>query len=97
MQLEFSNVAGDCITTRAPGLYSVTVSANPTSAVLGERVALTAVVHGPRPPGRGTITFSDGSTRLGARLLGIGNAATLYTRKLAVGSHSITATFCTTR
>ncbi len=65
-------------------------SANPS--VFGQQVTITATVGtGPVFP-TGTVTFMDGASALGAATANNG-VATLVTSALALGSHSITATY----
>jgi hypothetical protein len=71
----------------------LTSSANP--AVFGQPVTLTASV-GALAPGAGTptgtVTFSDGTTTLGSAFLS-GGVASMTTSGLAVGGHSLTASY----
>jgi uncharacterized membrane protein len=70
---------------------SLTTSGTPT--VSGHSVTFTATVTptGPRTP-TGNVTFSDGPHSLGTSPLS-GGVATLSTSTLAVGTHSITASY----
>lgn len=70
---------------------SLTSSSNPSS--FGQSVTFTATVN-PQTPEMptGTITFNDGSTQLGQEPIS-GGSASLTTSLLAVGSHSITASY----
>jgi hypothetical protein len=70
---------------------TVNSSSNPSS--FGQSVSFTATVT-PQTPGTpiGTVTFSDGSQQLGQSILS-GGTATLSVSGLAIGSHSITASF----
>ena len=77
------------------GATTTTVTSNPGSSVFGQPVTLTASVS-VNPPGTGSptgsVTFSEGSTTLGTGTIS-GGVATLTTPALAVGNHSITATY----
>jgi hypothetical protein len=72
------------------------LTASPTSAVTGQTVTLTATVTA-NSPGSGTpgdtVTFKDGSTVLGTATLNSSGQATLTTSALAVGSHTLTASY----
>ena len=72
---------------------TLTVDNNPT--VYGQAVTLTATVAVASPGAgapTGTVTFQDGSTILGSPTLTDG-VATFITSTLAIGSHSITASY----
>jgi len=72
----------------------VTASANPS--VYGQSVTFTATVSAALPGSgtpTGTVTFMDGSTTLGSGTLDGSGLAKISTRTLAVGSHSITASY----
>ena len=72
-------------------VYSkVTLTGSPNPSVFGQTVTLTATIS-PVPAG-GTVTFKDGATLLGSAAVS-GGTATLHTSALAVGVHSITASF----
>src|SRR5207247_1761140 len=82
-------------TTTLPGTTSgVTSSANPS--VSGQPVTFTATVKaktaGAGTP-TGTVTFKDGPTILGTGTLDSAGQAMFTTSTLAVGSHSITASY----
>ena len=73
-------------------MVTVTSSANPST--YRQRITLTATVTlnpGPGTP-TGCVTFTDGSTTLGTRLLESGVAA-FSTATLTVGAHSILASY----
>ena len=61
-------------------------------SVLGETVTFTATVTASSTP-TGTVTFKDGSTTLGSGTLQSNGLATFSTSSLAVGTHSISATY----
>ena len=66
------------------------------SSVFGQAVTFTAFVQAVTPgvgTPSGTVTFSDGSVTIGAGVLDGTDHATFSTSSLAVGSHSITATY----
>jgi hypothetical protein len=71
---------------------SLVSSVNPSS--FGQSVTFTATVtgHGNRIP-TGTVSFYDGTTNVGNSNLNSGGVATLTTSTLAVGTHSMTATY----
>jgi predicted thioesterase len=64
------------------------------SSVYGQKVTLTATVtaaHGDSVAG--TVTFSDGSAKLGTATLNASNQATFSTSALVAGSHSLMAVY----
>src|SRR5205823_2903648 len=94
------NTAGPNYTTQSIGLSgtatkiatttTVTFSVDPNPAILGQPVTITATVS----PGAatGTVTFYDGATQLGTGTLS-GGKATYTTSTLALGSHTIKASY----
>jgi Ca2+-binding RTX toxin-like protein len=85
--------------TVAKDATTTTLAASPSSTVYGQSVTFTATVAATAPGASsptGTVTFMEGSTRLGTgtlRTSGGVTTATFTTGKLAVGSHSITAAY----
>jgi hypothetical protein len=80
--------------TAPPVATTTTLTASATSAVAGTSLTFTAVVapaSGSVAP-TGTVTFYDGTTMLGTGTLTSGTA-TYSTAALAVGAHSITASY----
>jgi Bacterial Ig-like domain (group 3)/Abnormal spindle-like microcephaly-assoc'd, ASPM-SPD-2-Hydin len=76
-----------------PTTTALSSSANPST--FGQSVKFTAAVtqqFGKGTP-TGTVTFLDGTTNLGSPTLSSSGVATLTTSTLAVGTHSITATY----
>lgn len=72
------------------------LAATPNPAASGQAITLTATVTPAfQPPGpwSGTVTFLDGSTRLGNVAVNAGGQAQLNLPSLAEGSHSLTASF----
>src|SRR5439155_1053879 len=82
-------------TTTLPGTTTgVDSSINPS--VSGQPVTFTATVTAKSPAAgtpTGTVTFKDGSRTLGTGTLDGSGQATFVTSTLALGSHSITATY----
>jgi hypothetical protein len=77
------------------GSSSAVLTASPSPATAGQTVTLTATFSAVAPSTgtiNGTITFKDGSTTLGTARLS-GGVAVLQTTALAVGNHSLTATW----
>ena len=69
----------------------------PTSGVLGDNVALKAVaVVANAPVTSGMIAFSDGGAEIGRSALDSTGTATLTTNTLALGPHTISASFVAT-
>ena len=78
---------------------SITLSSNINPSVYSQSVILTAVVFSKAP--MGTVTFSDGGSALGVGLLGpaipvsggTSSATATFTVALAIGMHSLTASY----
>jgi len=70
---------------------TVTLTASSTSPTLGQQVTLTATMT--PALATGTITFKDGSTVLGSPVALAGGVATYTTSALAIGAHSLTASY----
>ncbi len=68
---------------------SILLSSSATPAAYGSTITLAASILG---GGSGTVTFFDGGTSIGTAPV-IGNLATLATASLAVGTHSLTASW----
>jgi Bacterial Ig-like domain (group 3)/FG-GAP-like repeat len=77
--------------TLSPSTTSLSASA--ASVTAGASVGLTATVSGTGGAPTGTVTFLDGSTKLGTGALSSAGQATYSTSSLAVGAHSITAAY----
>jgi arabinogalactan endo-1,4-beta-galactosidase len=73
---------------------TTTLNSSPTS-VLRASLTFTATVAGTSgtPEPTGTVTFKDGVTTLGSSMLNSTGVATYVTSTLAIGSHSITASY----
>ncbi len=75
---------------------TTSVTASPNPSVDGQPVTFTATVT-PTQPGVGTptgsVSFSEGGTLLGTRTLDAEGNATFNTTTLALGSHTITASY----
>jgi hypothetical protein len=83
------------VSAAAPIGTSTALTTSATTAVSGTSVTFTAVVtqaSGTAIP-EGTVTFLDGTTTLGTGTLNGTGAATYSTSALAVGSHTITASY----
>jgi sugar lactone lactonase YvrE len=95
--------AGDANYDPAPSVsQSITVDkATPTaklavsagSVVQGKSVTFTATLTGGGTKPTGTVTFLNGTASLGTAALSSSGVATLTTTKLAVGKHSVTASY----
>jgi subtilisin-like proprotein convertase family protein len=75
---------------------AITFSASPASSVFGQAVVLTAAVAVVAPGAgspTGAVSFYDGGTLLGAPSLDGSGTATWTTSGLAVGPHSLSATY----
>lgn len=62
-------------------------------SVFGQPVALTATVSGPGGTPSGTVTFQDGTSKLGSASLDAAGQATLTVASLSVGSHALSAVY----
>jgi hypothetical protein len=74
------------------GATQVALGISGGSAVFGQAITIVATVTAAVTPS-GTVTFSDGGTPLATVPLNGSGQATLTTADLAIGSHSITATY----
>ncbi|MCU1458201.1 MAG: hypothetical protein JWL73_2293 [Actinomycetia bacterium] len=89
----FGNSTSAALTqTVDKALPVVTLDANPTSAVHGQPVTLTAsvLIFGATPTG--TVTFLDGATPLGTATL-VSGSASITTSALLTGSNALTAAY----
>jgi hypothetical protein len=82
-------------TVQPAATATTVVGLSVSSAVYGQPVVLTATVSNTQTSAApaGTVTFLDGSTILGAVRVGAGGSASLTVSALAVGKHSLTASF----
>ena len=74
---------------------SISLSASPSSAAFGETESFTATIdvpNGVTAPSAGTVTFFDSGVKLGSAPVA-GGVASFATTSLAVGSHTITASY----
>ncbi len=78
--------------TIGPGTATIALTSSTGSAVYGQPMTFVAKVAAGNTPS-GTVTFFDGGTTLATVALNGSGTATLVTSALAVGSHSITATY----
>ncbi len=76
--------------TSAPGATTTALTATPASQTFGSPVNLAATVT--PSSATGTVTFTDGTTQIGSAKLSSG-VANFATSTLAVGSHTITASY----
>jgi len=92
---EFLGFAGE--TCQSVGLNATTtsVSASPNPALVSSPVTLTATVNKGTgvPIPTGTVTFTDGASVLGTGSVNASSMATLQTSVLALGTHTITASY----
>ena len=79
------------VACQIPTTTALISSENPS--VFGDTVTFTATVSGSSTVATGTITFKDGGTTIGSGTLNASAQATFATSTLAVGSHSITASY----
>jgi hypothetical protein len=76
----------------APAVTSMTVTSSPNPSYAGASVTVTATLSGLAPGAGGTVTFSNGSTKLGTATVANGSA-TYSTTFASVGNATITATY----
>jgi uncharacterized repeat protein (TIGR01451 family) len=86
-----NNAATVTTTVTTAGATNTTLTSSLNPSTFGQSVTFTATVSGSGTP-TGTVTFRDGASTLGTVPLS-GATATFTTSSLAVGSHSITATY----
>jgi hypothetical protein len=68
------------------------ISSNPNPSTYGQTVTFTALVAGSGGTPTGTVTFLDGTTKIGTGTL-VGGQVTFSDAKLTAGSHNITAVY----
>jgi hypothetical protein len=104
-----SAAGSGAVTVNSPLATTTTLQASASSITAGSSLTLTATVAQSSTPGKasaafhaamnasavptGTVTFFDGTTSLGSRTLNASGVATFSISSLAVGSHSITASY----
>jgi hypothetical protein len=76
---------------QAPSTTMLTSTLNP--ALSGQSVTFTATVASVGGTATGAVSFYDGTTLLGSGTVGPGGQATFTTSALAIGPHSITASY----
>jgi Bacterial Ig-like domain (group 3)/Galactose oxidase, central domain len=72
---------------------TVAVAVSPNPSPVGQAVVLKATVIASKGAPSGTVTFSDGSTPLGAPQAVVNGSAQLATSSLSAGQHAITALY----
>ena len=82
----------DDVSVVGPVATSTSLTASESPSAHGQPVTFTATVA-PAPAAGETITFHDGADQLGTATTDAAGVATLTTSALAVGPHSITATY----
>jgi VCBS repeat-containing protein len=94
----FTNASGSVISSAATltvntAATTTTVSSSKNPTVFGQAVSFTATVSATSGTPTGTVTFLDGATTLGTATLDSTGAGSFTTSSLAVGNHSITASY----
>lgn len=84
------DITASCIAATPPTGTTIRSSINPS--LFGQAVSFTATVSSPAGTPSGTVTFFDNGVALGTGTL-INGAATFVASSLAMGSHSITASY----
>jgi hypothetical protein len=75
------------------GATSTTLTSSQNPSAFGQAVAFTATVKGAGGTPTGTVTFKDNGNTIGTAKLNASGTATLTVSSLAVGTHSITASY----
>lgn len=91
----FSTSTSPSLTQKVMGKTTTTLAASINPSKWDQSVTFTATVSSPSGTPTGNVTFTDGGTTLATRSLSSGKA-TLVISTLAVGSHSIKATYAGT-
>lgn len=94
----FTNSSGSVTSSAATltvntAAATTTVSSSKNPTVFGQAVSFTATVSATSGTPTGTVTFLDGATTLGTATLDSTGAGSFTTSSLAVGNHSITASY----
>ncbi len=72
---------------------TIKLTSSASSATLGQTITFTATISGKGATPTGTVTFLDSGTQIGTGSLNGSGVATFSTNALAVGKHSITASY----
>jgi Bacterial Ig-like domain (group 3)/FG-GAP-like repeat/FG-GAP repeat len=89
-----SGTLGVLLNTTSPGGTKTTLTSLPNPSNFGQSVTFTATVtSGFTGTPTGTVSFYDGTTKIGTSNLNSSGVATLTTSTLAVATHSITANY----
>jgi hypothetical protein len=83
---------GQCASPATSSATSATVTSSVNPAMAGQAVTFTGTVASSGGSPTGTVTFLDGTTKLGTGTLASG-AATFQTSSLTAGTHSITVSY----
>jgi hypothetical protein len=84
----------NCVAQTIQGNTTVSVSSTPNPSSAGQSVTFTATVSGTGGTPTGSVSFAEGTTVLASNVAVDGTGkASFSTSTLAVGSHTITATF----
>ena len=84
----------NCVSQVVQGTTSTTLNSAPNPSTFGQTVTFTATITGSGGVPKGTVTFAEGSTTLASNVaVDASGKAAFSTSTLAVGSHTITATF----
>ncbi|SPE38469.1 hypothetical protein SBA3_2890014 [Candidatus Sulfopaludibacter sp. SbA3] len=86
----YNGATSGVVTQAVTAVTTTSLSANKTTAVSGQAVTFTATVSPAAAPG--SVQFLDAATTIGTVTLS-GGAAVLAVSNLAVGSHSVTASY----
>ena len=90
----FGNSSGTTTQTVNAAATTTAVAAMPNPSTVGQSVTITATVTSTGGVPAGTVTFTDGGTTLASNVAVNGSGQAAYTTTgLAVGTHTITATF----
>jgi hypothetical protein len=86
-------VLAGCGGSSSPTVSSMTLTSSAVKVASGQPITLTAALTTSGAAPTGSITFVDGSTTAGTQALGASGTASLTTSSLALGTHTITATY----
>jgi len=90
---DYATAADSVTLTVNKAAPTVKLTSSASSVSSGTSVTFTATLTGRGVKPTGTVTFLDGTTKLGTGTLNGSGVATLATSTLAVGKHSITASY----
>ena len=88
-----SNTATQLVNSPSAAATTTTVSGSPNPSTVGQTVTFTATVTSSSGIPSGSVDFAEGTTDFGTAALNGSGQATMQVSSLALGSHTITATY----